>query len=235
MESKKSPQADLENYRTILVETGLVIGLLLSIFLIEYKTYEKAAKDMGEVEAEIDDEVIPITERQTKPPPPPPPPPPEQIEVVDDEVELEEELDISSSESDEMEEVEEIEMEEETSDEVLNFQVVESVPVFPGCEDAENNQERKQCFQRQIMGYVGRNFKFPDMAKEMGIEGRVYVNFVIEKDGSFSNIKVVRGVDKMIDEEAVRVVKSMPKVKPAKQRGKPVRMSFTLPINAKLQ
>lgn len=235
MDSKKSPNADLENYRSIFVETGLVIALLLSIFLIEYKTYEKSAKDLGEVEAEIDDEVVPITQRQTKPPPPPPPPPPEQIEVVDDEVELEEELDIASTESDEMEEVEDIQMEEETSDEVLNFQVVESVPVFPGCEDAKNNQERKQCFQQQIMKYVGRNFKFPDMAKEMGIQGRVYINFVIEKDGSFSNIQVVRGVDKMIDEEAVRVVKSMPKVKPAKQRGKPVRMSFTLPINAKLQ
>ena len=85
------------------------------------------------------------------------------------------------------------------------------------------------------MKYVGRNFEFPEMAKQMGIQGRVYVSFIVEKDGDFSNIEVVRGVDPMIDKEAIRVVKSMPKVTPAKQRGRPVRMSFTLPINAKLQ
>ncbi|MGB0978834.1 MAG: energy transducer TonB, partial [Croceimicrobium sp.] len=80
-----------------------------------------------------------------------------------------------------------------------------------------------------------REFKFPEMARQMGIQGRVYVNFVIERNGKITNVEVVRGVDPLLDDEAVRVVKMLPKLTPAKQRGKPVRMSFTLPINAKLQ
>lgn len=134
-----------------------------------------------------------------------------------------------------MEEVEVIEIEEEESDEVLSFAVVESVPIFPGCEDAKNNDEKKQCFQQKILQFVGREFQFPEMARTMGIQGRVYVYFVIEKNGSISDVKVMRGVDPLLDDEAVRVVKKLPKLTPAKQRGKPVRMSFTLPINAKLQ
>jgi protein TonB len=155
--------------------------------------------------------------------------------VVEDDVELEEELEMESTETDMMEEVEVIEVEEEISDEILNFAIVESVPVFPGCEDAKNNEERKACFSREIFKFVSRNFEFPEMAKQMGIQGRVYVNFVVERDGSISNVETVRGVDPLIDDEAERVVKALPKFTPAKQRGKPVRMRFTLPISAKLQ
>ncbi|AEV32888.1 energy transducer TonB [Owenweeksia hongkongensis] len=235
MEPKKNPKADLEQMRGIFLQVGLVIALVLSIVMIQWRTSEGGLSDLGEVDVEIDDEIIPITQRQTAPPPPPPPPPPEVIEVVEDDVELEEELEIQSTETDETEEVEIIEMEEEVSDEVLSFAVVESVPVFPGCEEASTNDEKKACFQQQILKYVGKNFKFPEMARQMGIQGRVYVNFVIEKNGAISNVQVVRGVDQMLDDEAVRVVKSLPKMTPAKQRGKSVRMSFTLPINAKLQ
>jgi protein TonB len=157
------------------------------------------------------------------------------IEVVEDDVELEEELEIESTETDMMEEVEVVEMETEVSDEVLNFAVVESVPVFPGCEDAVTNDEKKKCFQAEIIRFVSRNFKFPEIARSMGASGKVYVSFVIEKDGSISNVEIARGVEESVDNEAKRVVKSLPKVQPAKQRGKPVRMSFMLPINAKLQ
>ena len=209
--------------------------MLLSIFLIEYKTYDESIANLGELEVQMDDEIIPITQREVAPPPPPPPPPPEVIEVVEDDVELEDELEMQTTETDMMEEVEVIEMEEEVSDEVLSFAVVESVPIFPGCEDAKDNDERKACFQQKVLVFVSKNFEFPEMAKEMGIQGRVYVNFVIEKNGSITNVEIVRGVDPLLDDEAVRVVKKLPKLIPAKQRGKPVRMSFTLPINAKLQ
>ena len=235
MEPKKNPKADLEQLRGLFLQAGLVFALILSIVAIEWRTSEGTVTDLGDMEVEIDDEIIPITQRQAAPPPPPPPPPPEVIEVVEDDVELEEELEIQSTETDETEEVEIIEMEEEVSDEILSFAVVESVPVYPGCEDASSNEEKKACFQQQLLKYVAGNFKFPEMARQMGIQGRVYVNFVIEKDGSISNVQVVRGVDQMLDDEAVRVVKSLPKMTPAKQRGKSVRMSFTLPINAKLQ
>jgi protein TonB len=85
------------------------------------------------------------------------------------------------------------------------------------------------------MTHIGKNFKFPEMARQMGIQGRVFVNFVIEKDGSISNVTVARGVDPLLDDEAMRVVKGLPRFQPAKQRGKPVRMQYTVPINAKLQ
>lgn len=235
MQPKKSEKADLENIRSMLMLFGLVTSLLLCIVLIEWKTYDESVANLGELDVEIDDEIIPITNREVAPPPPPPPPPPEVIEVVEDDVELEEELEIQSTETDMMEEVEVIEMEEEESDEILNFQVVESVPIFPGCEDSKNNDERKTCFQQKILQFVAREFKFPEMARQMGIQGRIYVNFVIEKNGKISNVEVVRGVDPLLNDEAVRVVKMLPKLTPAKQRGKPVRMQFTLPINAKLQ
>ncbi len=235
MQLKKSEKADLENYRGLFMQFGMVVALLLCIVLIEWKTYDQSVADLGELDVEIEDEIIPITQREVAPPPPPPPPPPEVIEVVEDDVELEEELEIQSTETDMMEEVEVIEIEEEVSDEVLSFAVVESVPVYPGCEDAKDNNERKTCFQQKILQFVSRNFEFPEMARQMGIQGRVYVNFVIEKDGAISNVEVVRGVDPLLDDEAVRVVNKLPKFTPAKQRGKAVRMSFTLPINAKLQ
>ncbi len=235
MEPKKSPEADLEKSRGVFLQFGIVVALLLCIFLIEYKTYDESVADLGELDVQMDDEIIPITQREVAPPPPPPPPPPEVIEVVEDDVELEDELEMQTTETDMMEEVEVIEMEEEVSDEVLSFAVVESVPIFPGCEDAKDNDERKTCFQQKVLVFVSNNFEFPEMAKEMGIQGRVYVNFVIEKNGSITNVEIVRGVDPLLDDEAVRVVKKLPKLIPAKQRGKPVRMSFTLPINAKLQ
>lgn len=151
------------------------------------------------------------------------------------EIALQDEAELESMKTNETEYLKVIEIEEEVSDEVLNFMVVESVPVWPGCEDETNNDDDKRaCFSRQIQRYTAKNFDFLEMARQMGIQGRVYVQFVVEENGSFSNIEVIRGVDPLLDEETVRVVKSMPKVKPAKQRDKPVRMSFTLPVNAKL-
>lgn len=236
MESKKNPKADLENYRGLFTLIGLVLTLTLVIGAIQFEPTKGELAGLGELEMALDDEVIPITQRnQAPPPPPPPPPPPEVIEVVEDDVELEEELEIQSTETDETEEVEVIEVEEEESDEVLNFAVVESVPIFPGCEKAKNNEERSACFQKEIQKFSYKNFKIPEMARAMGIEGKVYVNFIIEKDGSVSNVTIARGVDKLLDDEAIRVIKKLPKFTPAKQRGKPVRMIFTMPFNIKLQ
>ena len=139
--------------------------------------------------------------------PPPPPPPPEVIEIVEDEVEIE---DIESDE-DEM-----IEIEEEFDDEF--FMVVENMPEFPGGDLG-------------LMKYIQKNVKYPPIAKQYNITGKVYVSFIVEKSGYVSNVKVVRGVDKNLDAEAVRVVNSLPKYKPGKQRGKPARVMFTIPIN----
>jgi TonB family protein len=102
------------------------------------------------------------------------------------------------------------------------YQIVEEMPQFPGGEKA-------------MMEYVAKNVKYPQEAKDKEIQGRVFVSFVIEKDGSVNEVKVERGIGGGCDEEAVRVVKAMPKWKPGKQDGKPVRVSYMMPFFFKLE
>ena len=160
------------------------------------------------------------------------PPPPEVIQIVEDDVEIEVELEIEETDSDE-DEIIEIE-EEEEDDEVFNFAVVEDKPIFPGCEDV-SKEERYMCFQQGIMKHIRKNFKYPAIPKEMGISEKIFVQFVIDKGGRITKSVVVRGEDKHLKAEALRLVNSIPKLQAAKQRGKPVPCSFTVPINFKLQ
>ena len=143
----------------------------------------------------------------------PVPPPPEVIEIVEDKVEIEDEIEIEDTESNEDEM---IEIEDEYDDEF--FMVVENMPEFP-------------VGNLGLMKYIQKNVKYPPISKQYNITGKVYVSFIVEKSGYVSNVKVVRGVDKNLDAEAVRVVNSLPKYKPGKQRGKPARVMFTIPIN----
>jgi protein TonB len=232
MEIKKSSKANLESKRGLFVQIGLVIALSASLLAFEWKSYDKSASDLGTMELSIDDEeMIPITQREIKPPPPPPPPP-EVIQIVEDDIEIEVELEIEETDSDE-DEIIEIE-EEEEEDEVFNFAVVEDKPVFPGCEDV-SKEERYMCFQQGIMKHIRNNFKYPAIPKEMGVSEKIFVQFVIDKSGQITKSTVVRGEDKHLKKEAIRLVNSIPKLKAAKQRGKPVPCSFTVPINFKLQ
>ena len=137
----------------------------------------------------------------------------EVIEIVEDDVIIEDEIEIEDTESDEDEVIEII---EEDDDEF--FMVVENMPIFPGGDLG-------------LMRYIQKNVKYPPIAKEYNITGKVYVSFIVDKSGSVTNVKIVRGVDKNLDAEALRVVKSLPKYKPGKQRGKSVRVMFTIPIN----
>ena len=213
MQIKKNSKVDLEKKRSLFLQIGLTISLLVVLIAFEYKTYDKNNYDLGALNLDdLEEEIIPITKQEIKPPPPPPPPP-EVIEIVEDEVEIEEELEIEDTESDE-DEI--IEIEEEDDEEF--FMVVENMPEFPGGDLG-------------LMKYIQKNVRYPAIAKEYNITGKVYISFIDDKQGSVTNVKVVRGVDKNLDEEAVRVVKSLPKYKPGKQRGKPVRVMFTIPIN----
>jgi protein TonB len=234
MKNRKNPEADLESKKGFFWQIGLTFALGVIYFAMSYKTYERDLLDLGTVDAIIDDEIIPITQRPTTPPPPPPPSAPEMIQIVDDDIEIEE-FEFETTETDQTEVVEFFETVDEGTDEVFSFAVVENRPVFPGCENEPTEEARYDCFQKSLVRFVSREFKFPEMSKKLGSSGRVFVNFVIEKDGSISNVTVARGVDKLLDEEAVRVVKQLPKMTPAKQRGKPCRTSYTLPINAKIQ
>ena len=213
MEPKKNPEVNLEKKRGLFLQIGLVIALLVVLGAFEYKTYEKIAYNLGALSLDdLEEEIIPITKQEIKPPPPPPPPP-EIIEIVEDDVEIEDEIEIEDTESDEDEEIEII---EEDDDEF--FMVVENMPIFPGGDLG-------------LMKYIQKHVKYPAIAKEYNITGKVYVSFIVDKSGSVTNVKIVRGVDKNLDAEAVRVVKSLPKYKPGKQRGKSVRVMFTIPIN----
>ena len=234
MQPKKNPKADLNKDRNLYFVIGLTFVTFITWQAIESKTYEKTFDFEALNVEDDDDEDIPITEQiKTPPPPPPPPPAPEVIEVVEDEEEVEETV-IESTETDQDEIIiEEIEVEDEFEDIDVPFAVIEDVPIFPGCESVAKSQ-RRACFQEQMNKHIRKNFRYPDIAQEMGIQGRVYVNFIIAKDGSITNIRM-RGPDKNLENEAARIIGRLPKMTPGKQRGRAVRVPFSIPITFRLQ
>ena len=233
MQPKKNPKADINKDRSLYFVIGLASVLFIAWQAIESKTYETKYDYESLNINNDDDEEIPITEQLIKPPPPPPPPPaPEIIEVVDDEEEVEETI-IESTESDEEMVIEDIEVEDEFDDIEVPFAVIEDVPIFPGCEKVSKSQ-RRTCFQDKINQHIKRNFRYPEIAQEMGIQGRVYVNFIIGRDGVISNVRM-RGPDKNLENEAGRIISRLPKMTPGKQRGRPVRVPFSIPITFRLQ
>lgn len=212
MQPKKNPKVSLENKKGMFFQIGLAATLLAILIAFEWKSYDKTNYNLGDLNLDdMEEEIIPITRQEVKPPPPPPPPP-EIIEIVEDEVEIEKELEIEETETDE-DEIIEIEEDDEEF-----FMVVENMPEFPGGDLG-------------LMKFIQKNVRYPAIAKEYNITGKVYVSFIVDKQGNVTNVKIVRGVDKNLDAEAVRVVSSLPKYKPGKQRGKAVRVMFTIPIN----
>ncbi len=225
MERKKSPKADLENKKVIFVEIGLIIALGLALLAFEWKTYEKQeVLQFQREDKELVQEEIIQTKQEVKPEPPPPPKTVTVIDVVEDDMEIEDdiEIDVEADMETEVEEFVPIGMGEEEEEEMEIFTVVESMPEFPGGESA-------------LYKFLAKNIEYPQIANEGGIQGRVFVTFVVEKDGSITDVRVLRGIGGGCDEEAIRVVKSMPKWKPGKQRGKPVRVQYNLPIKFTLE
>lgn len=228
MEVKKSQKADLEGKKGVFFEVGLALALAILLLAFEWDTSSEEVSQFQTVaEEQIEEEIIPITQQMLKPPPPPPPAPKltDLIDIVEDDTQIDEELEIqdvddTSENSDVISDVSEIGGygTEDTGDTEV-FIVVEDMPSFPG---------------GNVQKWIAKNVKYPILAMENGIQGKVFIQFVIEKDGSITDVKVLRGVDSSLDKEAARVVKSMPKWKPGKQRGKPVRVSYTLPINFQL-
>ena len=226
MEEKKSPKANLENKKVMFTQIGLIIALLIAWLAFEHKSYDKRELDESLLNREVvlDEEMVEITKQEEqKPQPVEQPQQTTQLEIVDDNVETE---DINiNAEVEQNEVIEEYVAPEVVEEDVVEqeiFQIVEEMPAFPGGE-------------AKLMEYVGKNIKYPQIARETGIQGRVFIGFVVEPDGSVSNVKLLRGIGGGCDEEAMRVVKSMPKWKPGKQRGKAVRVSYQIPVFFKLQ
>lgn len=227
MEVKKSPKADLENKKSVFMQIGLVVVLAIVLIAFEWTTTDVDVSQFEMVEdLEAEEEIMPITRQEEVKPPPPPPPPKvaDVLNIVEDDVELDEELDIEDTEMDEDTEIDfaDLAMEEEEEEDAPVFFIVEDMPEFPGGEV-------------ELRKYIAKSVKYPVIAQENGIQGRVYVSFVVSKKGEVTDVKVARGVDPNLDKEAIRVVKAMPKWKPGKQRGKPVKVSYTVPINFVLQ
>ena len=230
MEVKKSPKADLENKKA----SNLLIGVILtlSVLFIGFEWSEREVKvvtESGITEIVFEEEMIPITEQEPPKQAPPPPEAPkleEIIEIAENDEDIEE---TTIDASDDIQAAGEIkgygtavEVEEEEVEEEQIFQVVEEMPEFPGG-------------QAECMKWLGKNMKYPQISQENGVQGRVIVQFVVNSDGSIVDAQVVRGVDPYLDKEALRVIGLMPKWKPGKQRGKAVRVKFTLPVMFRLQ
>ncbi|MBR5910365.1 MAG: energy transducer TonB [Bacteroidales bacterium] len=226
MEEKKSPKANLENKKLMFTQIGLIISLLIAWLAFEHKNYDKREIDSSLLNREIavDEEMVEITKQEEqKPQPVEVPKQTTQLEIVQDDVEVEDiEINAEVDQTEVLEEYVAPEIEEEEVVEQEIFQIVEEMPAYPGGD-------------QKLMEYIAKNIKYPQIARESGIQGRVFVGFVVEPDGSVSNVKLLRGIGGGCDEEAMRVIKSMPKWKPGKQRGKAVRVSYQIPVNFRLQ
>ena len=226
MEIKKDPQVDLEPRKTTYALTGLVAILAILFIAFEWTnaTYRKV--NLGASSAVFEEEEeMQITVQNTPPPPPPPPPMPdviEQLTVVEDDVEVAE-IDIKSAEDDAntivevVNTVEEAPVEEEEAEANTIFTVVEDEPEFPGGTKA-------------LMEFISKNLRYPAFAAENGIQGRVTLSFVVEKDGSVTDIQEMRSPSEDLTKEAKRVVASLPRFTPGRQNGKAVKAWFTMPI-----
>ena len=237
MESKKNPKADVSRNGSIYFAVGLVLMLFLTYSTLNWKTYDKSDIDIGKLNLDNElEEEIPIIEQVIPPPPPPPPPAaPEVIEVVEDEEEVEETV-IESTETDQDEEieVEEIEVEEFVEDVEVPFAVIENVPEYPGCERGSNAEKRK-CMSDKIAKFVQRKFN-TDLAGDLGLSGRqrISVTFKIDKNGNVVGVRS-RAPHPRLEKEAARVINMLPKMKPGRQRGKPVIVPYSLPITFQVQ
>ncbi|MGC6479253.1 MAG: energy transducer TonB [Flavobacteriaceae bacterium] len=236
MDPKKNPKYDLNRYSGLFFSIGLALTLFVVWQMIEWKNYDKSIFDYQALHVmEESEEEIPVTEQiKTPPPPPPPPPAPEIIQVVDDEVEVEETI-IESTETDQNEivDVEEVEVDEVEEVTDVPFAIIEQIPLFPGC-DKVPKKEQKNCFQDRINAHIRKTFRYPQIAQDLGVQGKVYVSFVIDRDGKITNIRS-RGPDKNLTKEAERIIAALPQMIPGKQRGKPVRVPYSVPISFQLR
>ncbi len=224
MEIKKSEKANLENKKLLFVEIGLVVSLAITLFAFEWTSTETETAVLEDnTEVLVEEEMI-STQMETPPPPPAAPKIPvlsDQIDIVDDEIEIEDDMfmNLEDDASLGVEIMDYVEVEEEVvEEEAIPFQLVEEKPSFQG---GDANQFSK---------WVNSRLVYPEIAKENGVQGRVTLQFTVEKDGTVTKVKVLRGVDPSLDKEAVRVVSMSPKWKPGKQRDRAVPVTYTFPV-----
>ena len=244
METKKNPNVDPKRNSSLYFLVGLTAVLLLTYVGIEVKSEDPKIKteNLGIVDNMIADEEAILTMPPVQKLPPPPPPAPEVIQIVDNkqviEVKKIEVAEINENKAVVVNNASQYGDEGGTADEIdeeVPFAVIEDIPVFPGCETVAKNR-RLECFQEQMAKHIKKNQQYPERAMEDGVQGRVSVLFVIDKDGSITNVQV-RGPKggELLEKEAKRVIEKLPKFKPGMQRGKAVKVKYSQPITFKLQ
>ena len=226
MQVKKSQKASLEDKKLTYVLLGFVFVLSMCYVALEWTEQEVTKYEVADMDFQFEEEIeIQQTSQETTPPPPPPPVQEvEVLNVVEDDVQTQE-IEINTEDDKNTEVIIQapVEVKEEEEEEEVVFVVVEKMPEFPGGQQA-------------LFKYLSENVKYPVIAQENGIQGRVICQFVVNKDGKIVDVEVVRsGGDPSLDKEAVRVIKSMPNWKPGQQRGKAVRVKYTVPVNFRLQ
>lgn len=228
MEVKKSPKADLEGKKSTWLLVGYVLILAVMFVAFEWTNRDKDMDDLVELSATVffEEEIIPITlqEKPVAPAPAESKPIAEMLEIVEDDAEIEETIIASTDDTGPVVEIKNIDnvvvAPIEREDEV--FMVAEHMPEFPGG-------------MGELIKYLQKTIKYPSISQDNGVQGRVVVQFIVNTDGSIVDPVVVKSVDPYLDKEAIRVVKAMPKWKPGQQRGKAVRVKFTLPVQFRLQ
>jgi len=227
MELKKSYKADLERKRLIFLEIGLIVVLGLTLAAFEWTTRPSEGNELQISTEDVgDEEQIPITRQQQEQIAPPPTQVVVELNIVDDDVQLDDQLELEDQSANDNMAMDIVAYTanddgEEVAEEV--FIIVEDMPTFQGGD------------QNAFRTWIQQNLRYPEIAQENGISGKVYVQFAVNSKGEVVDVKVVRGVDPKLDKEAMRVVSSSPKWVPGKQRGKPVKVQFTFPIVFVLQ
>ena len=227
MEIKKSERADLEKGKGTSLLIGFVMALAVMFVALEWT--QREVEDNSDLymskDVSLNEEMIPITipEKKTVPPPPAAVTKAEIIDIVENDTDIEEDIMASNEDNDEWVDIDSydiVEVEPEPEEEEV-FMVVEDQPEFPGGTAA-------------LLEYLRKNIKYPAICRENNIQGRVIVSFIVNKDGAIVEPEVIKGVNPSLDKEALRVISGMPKWKPGSQRGKPVRVKYTVPVNFRL-
>ncbi len=234
MELKKNPKLELKKNSLLYFSIGMTTVLLLAYVALEWKTFYETPEFAQNLDMPDDiDDVLPPVIINLPPPPPPKIQTPPVIEIVDNEKDIIETV-IEAIEPDqdtEIAKIDNIDFTKDPVDEIIPFTVIEDVPVFPGCEGAD---DKRACFQEMMQKHIRKNFRYPEIAQEMGQQGRVHVVFVIQKDGGIDEVRM-RGPHEVLETEAARIISKLPKMTPGKQRGNPVKVPFSIPITFRLQ
>jgi len=237
MDPKKNPQIELKRNSLLYFFVGMTLVLLMAYLALEWKTYyQNDSWDVGNLK--VDKELIEdATILKLKLPDPPKPKiqAPPKIEIAENDEDITETF-IEPNDVDQdtkVADVEDVAVAEDDIPEEIPFILIENAPVFPGCENEQTEKDKRACFQEQMLKHIRKKFRYPEVAQEMGLQGRVSVVFTVQKDGSIGNVRL-RGPHESLETEAARIISKLPKLTPGKQRGTPVKVPYSIPITFKL-